>query len=581
MATNNVNLGSIDFDQIKTSLTEYLKTQDVLKDYNFEGSVIQSIVNLLSYNTLYYAMYSNMLANEMFLDTAQREESIVSLLKPLGVSIPTRTSSRVTIKVGGLSFLPKYSQFVGKNSSGVNYNFYTLEDYSEVVVGSDFIDNIILVEAKQLISNKNISNLINYTNQTYFIGDNNIDISTLIVEVDKGDGIYQRWNKLDNIGDSTENLNQNIYFVERFDTGFEIQFGIENSLGNSISENYNTRITYAISSGSAANEIVNYQYPDDNTTTIEIYSESSGGLNSPDLDYYKFIAPKFFAAQNRAITKDDFLAISMEYLKNKGFDVSKDNFSVYGGDEVSPPKYGRVFIATDAIPDGIINELVAYLKTKCAITILPEYVLSNNDNLTYDVELKFMTNGLSNTERQRIISNIRSYLNENYSIINKYNIIFKLSQIETSIRNNFSEIRSANVLLKFNKLYANTTGGISINLENTFNIQFGIEKAVTKPFLDKNGRIVQLRARLDNNQNIDSMINLKTYVLNLSNEYSYNSSLNYGNINIKKGILQISDIAAGSVEVDVDFNDNFNDNTFTTSQNTKFSILPNRIIDLE
>jgi len=577
MATNNVNLGSIDFDQIKNSLTEYLKTQDVLKDYNFEGSALQSIVNLLSYNTLYYAMYSNMLANEMFLDTAQREESIVSLLKPLGVSIPTRTSSRVNIKLGGTAFLQKYSQFVGKNSSGVNYNFYTFDDYSEVDVGSDFIDNIVLIEAKQLISNKDISDLINYTNQTYFIGDINIDISTLVVEVDTGDGVYKRWTKLDNIGDSTENLSQNIYFIERFDTGFEIQFGVENSLGNSILENYNTRITYAISSGSAANQIVNFQYPDDPTATIEIFVESYGGLNSPDLDYYKFIAPKFFAAQNRAITKDDFLVISMEYLKNKGYDVSKDNFTVFGGDEVSPPKYGRVFIATDAIPDGIINELVAFLKTKCAITILPEYVLSNNDNLSYDVELKFVSGFTSKTDRQRIISNIRSFLNQNYTILNKYNISFDLVEIQNALQNNFPEIRSAQVILRFNKLYGNASDGININLENRFNIQLGIEKAVTKPFADKSGRTVQLRAKLDNLQQADSLIKLKTYVLNSSNEYSYNSALNYGNINIKKGILQINSVPLSSVEVDIDFSVN----KFITSQNTKFSIIPNRIIDLE
>lgn len=577
MANNNVNLGSIDFDQIKSSLTEYLKTQDVLKDYNFEGSVIQSLINLLSYNTLYYAMYSNMLANEMFLDTAQREESIVSLLKPLGVSIPTRTSSRVSIRLGGISFLPKYSQFVGKNSSGVNYNFYTLEDYSEVLSGSDFIDNIVLVEAKQLISNKDISNLINYTNQTYFIGDTNIDISTLIVEVDKGDGVYQRWSKLDNIGDSTENLSQNIYFIERFDTGFEIQFGIENSLGNTILESYNTRITYAVSSGSVANQIVTFQYPQDNTATIEIYSESTGGSNSPDLDYYKFIAPKFFAAQNRAITKDDFLAISVEYLKSKGYDVTKDNFTVFGGDEVSPPKYGRVFIATDAIPDGIINELVAYLKSKCAITILPEYVLSNSDSLSYDVELKFNSGITSKTDKQRIISNIRSYLNENFTILNKYNITFKVDDVQSEIQTNFSDVRSAQVLLKFNKLYTNASDGVNINLENRFNIQLGIEKAITRPFTDKSGRTVQLRARLDNIQNVDSLINLRTYVLNASNDYSYNSSLNYGKINIKRGIIQINAIALDSVEIDVDFGVS----NFTTSQNTKFSIIPNRIIDLE
>ena len=103
MSNNQVNLGKLEFEQIKDGLIEYMKSQTLLKDYNFKGSIMNSVIDLLAYNTYYYALYSNMLANEIFLDTAQREESLVSLTKPLGVTIPTRTSARANIRIGGAS----------------------------------------------------------------------------------------------------------------------------------------------------------------------------------------------------------------------------------------------------------------------------------------------------------------------------------------------------------------------------------------------------------------------------------------------------------------------------------------------
>jgi hypothetical protein len=574
--SNNINLGSISYEQIKNSLTEFLKTQDTLKDYNFEGSVLQSIVSLLSYNTMYYAFYSNMLANEMFLDSAQREESIISLLKPLGVTVPTRTSARAKVKMGGSPNIPQFAQFSGKNDSGIIYNFYTLQDYAADVNADDFIDNILIVEGRQLVKHKIITNLIDYTNQTYFIADNTVDISTLIVEIDEGDGVWRQWTLLDNIGDSTENLSQTSYFVERFETGFEIQFGKENSLGNEVLDSYNTRISYLTSNGTAANNIVNFEYVEETSNNIELIQTSSGGLNGPDIDYLKFIGPKFFAAQNRAITKNDFLAISTVYLRNKGFDVSKDNFSIFGGDELFPPKYGRVFIATDSIPTSDVLDLISYLKTKCAVTILPEYVQSTSDNLTYDVQLKFNPEITSSSTKQRIISNIKNYLISNYSIISKYNITFDIAQIKTNILNNFSNVRSVDVIMNYNKIYTDaSTTGVTINLENEFNILVGSTKSVTEPFLDKNGRTVQLRATITNTNELDTFVQLKTFVRSATGSYNYNSSLNYGRINVKKGILEIYNIASGNIQVDL----NFINDKFITSQNTKFTILSNKVIE--
>jgi len=568
--SNNINLGSIDYEQIKDSLTEFLKKQDVLKDYNFEGSVLQSLVSLLSYNTLYYAFYSNMLSNEMFLDSAQREQSIISLVKPLGITVPSRTSARAKVRTGGLEILPQFSQFSGKNESGIIYNFYALENYSED--NDNFINNIVLVEGKQLIQHRSIKSLIDYTNQTYFIPDNTIDISTLIVEVDEGDGVYKKWILSDNIGDSTENLSQNIYFIERYETGFEIQFGKENSLGNEIIDTYNTRISYLISSGSAANNVVNFEYVPDTNVIVELIEQANGGLNGPDLDYLKFIAPKFFAAQNRAITKDDFLALSTVYLRNKGYDVTKDNFSIFGGDQLFPPQYGRVFIATDVIPRTDILDLVAHLKTKCALTILPEYVDSNQDTIFFDLDIKFKSTVLE-SEKQFLIANIKNYITNTYNILNKYNIDFKGDIIESDLQRTFDGISSITLKLYYNSIKSN--GEININLENPLDFNVGESKNVCEQFTNINNNIINLKVNITSSEDLSKLINLKTYVLTNGTPI-FNSSLKYGKINVNQGILQISNIYSGSINITLPLKNK----SFISSTNTKFSILLNKIVEL-
>jgi len=580
MSNNQINLGKIDYDQISTSLTNFLKNQEVLKDYNFRGSVIQSVISLLAYNTLYYALYSNMLANEMFLDTAQREESVVSLLKPLGILVPTKTSARVRINLGGVSALNRYEQFYGKNNDGVIYNFYNIESYTDQQNSDDFIPNVVLVEGKELVKDREITGLFNYETQTYFIANREVDVSTILVEVDSGDGIFKEWIRSSNIGSSTETLSQNIYFIERFDNGFELQFGKDNSLGNSILENYRIRISYLVSSGAAANDIIVFTktniLPGQNVTIVVLDGDASnGGLDTPNLDYYKFIGPKYFASQNRAVTKDDFLVISTEYLKAKGYDVTKDNFNIYGGDEIFPPKYGRVFIATDAIQTPDILDLVAYLKTKCTLTILPEYVSSNTETIPYNTRVTFKNNNLTSFEKRLILTNIRNYLIQNYSFINSYNINF--SGAESDILVKYPELQSCEITLKFIKQFNNTPqSGIIVNLENELNIVAGIEVNITDPFVDSLGNTVLLRAYAETNNDRNNLKKLRVYVRNSSGVYVINSNLNYGFINIVKGFIQINNITPNPFLLTVELK---NPN-FTSSTNTRFSIVPDTVLEL-
>ena len=111
-----IQLGNLDFDSIKQSIIDYLKTQDTLKDYDYEGSVAQVLLDILAYNTMYYGYYANMTANEIFMDTAQKESSLISLVKPLGYVVPGKTSARSTVKVRGANSnegVPKYTKFSG------------------------------------------------------------------------------------------------------------------------------------------------------------------------------------------------------------------------------------------------------------------------------------------------------------------------------------------------------------------------------------------------------------------------------------------------------------------------------------
>jgi hypothetical protein len=570
MANNiELNLGSLDYEDIKLNLRNFLQNQDILKDYNFNGSVINSVISLLAYNTLYYSIYSNMLANEMFLDSAQREESVISLLKPLGVKIPTRTSAMAIIETGGLAAIDKYTLFVGTNSSGINYNFYTLEDYVEAEEGSEFITNIKLYEAKQLIREFEITSAFNYEDQSYFIGNTQIDIETLVVEVDDGSGAWITWTEIDNIGESTENLQQTIYFVERFDTGFEIQFGKENLLGNTIENTYRIRISYLVSSGSAANNIVAFS-TDLLESQINVIQPSTGGRNSPDLEYYKFIGPKFFAAQNRAVTKNDFLAISSEYLKSKGYDVSQNNFNVFGGEELFPPKYGRVFVTSDSLPREDILDLVANLKTKCTLSILPEFVESTSRSIFYDIDLVPRNNNLTDSQKTNLIRRVRSYLTREFSYVSSYNI--ELSNVTEGINETFSsEISDSTINIKFDGTVTANTPSTVLSFENEFGFNVGLT-TITEKFTDIFSNIVNLKVFVASNQELDTFIDLRVYEDYPLGEY-YNANKNFGRINIKRGILELYNISNLPVLINLNFKNPF----FYSSTNVKYTIAPDNI----
>jgi len=401
---NNINISDLTFEGIRDSLIEYMKSQETFKDYNFEGSGIRTIIDLLAYNTFYYGYYSNMIANEMFLDTAKLENSMISLTKPLGYVVAKYKSARATIKMSRLnssaSEISAFSVFRSTNSAGRPYFFYNIQsipisenNLSPGLYETDYFD---VYEGKGSIVRQLVN--VDLTTQNFTIEGTDIDPRTLVIEVGdiEGNNLVQ-WQSYYLNPETAVGPNTEVFFVERLKNGYKINFGkyssndiTSMSTGKLITNQDTVYVSYLLSSGANANNLSTMTFVSDSrrrsittgSTVLEVSIPSRGGVSDPDLDEIRFFAPKTFARQNRLVTKNDYYAILNELGYGSG-ESPEFTYKVFGGEEANPPCYGRVFVSImDLNPSDVsdfskrneINEILSVLKTKSVISILPEYL---------------------------------------------------------------------------------------------------------------------------------------------------------------------------------------------------------------
>ena len=457
--TTTPDLTLLNFSDIKTSLTDYLKNQSVFSGYNFEGSTIQTLIDLLSYNTYYYAFYSNMMSSEVFLDSAQSINSIISLVKPLGYTVPGMKSSTSSITVD--AEVPAYTKFNGVFGNGVYYYFYNKEKLAPETV-STITEGILTFKS-------DISNSINLTNQTYMLDETDVDISTIRIYVTPSSGTETEWTNVNRF----PNNNEMVFYVERDGDIFTIQFGKENTLGKSILQTDTVTITYLTSSGTSANGINSFSSSVGNITSK---TTSVGGNDGPDINSIKFAAPKIFSSQDRAVTKNDYYGLLTE---NSMFDSAND-FIVYGGDELYPPKYGRVFVSYDnTITDApTVTDIISFLKNKNTLTIIPEYTIPKKIDIGITIQIVWKSNA-TQTDKNTTKTGIQSMFSTQYQYdtptVYKFNNKFSYAEFRESVMNTYSNFIS-------NFIFLNTTFTTQINklsninefsLENDININFG------------------------------------------------------------------------------------------------------------
>lgn len=489
MSTNitPTTLGNLEFTDIKKSLTEFLKTQSVFSGYNFNGSAIQSMIDLMAYNTFYYAYYANMINAEAFLDSAQREDSMISLCKPLGFAVPSRSSASALIQVSALpnnDTIPAGFRFISTNSNGVPFSFYTLSDIPVVQNGTEPFR---VFEASRYVEFDAIPTF-DFNNQRISIAADGFDLSTIQVTVteriDETTNLTQIWTPVQNIG-YTSRVDENIYFVERTSTGFSIVFGSANSVGRSIDDSIQRIIVrYLITNGSAANGLVLFSNVLGGIVSL-VSPETSGGRDSPDLDEVRFLAPKWFAAQERAVTVNDYKAL----LLQSGFFNNQFEFNVYGGQDLKPPKYGRVFITSNLQPtDQKISDMINFLKERSVVTILPEYATAKALSVYADFSFGLGI-GTPNTDSKRssLLSTVKSLFQTNFGKVAQFNVNFSASDfVELLRRQDNSEIKTLIISPENFDIYVkeslSSNTDYNFNLENQLYLPLNTRISITEPF---------------------------------------------------------------------------------------------------
>jgi hypothetical protein len=486
-ANSSVQFTELDFDNIKTNLKTFLQSQDTLKDYNYEGSALSVLLDVLAYNTQYQAFYLNQVGNEMFLDSALQRSSVVSHAKllnyvPKSAIAPSATVNVTVNQVTDASLtMPAYTNFLSESIDGVNYNFLTADETTvNVVANTASFNNIVIKEGTHATSTFTVDSSTNPT-YTFKIPNANVDTTTLHVTVQQSisNTAYTVYNAASNY--LTLGPTDNVYFLQEGLTGYyEIYFG-DGGLGNKLIDGNVVKVSYIVTNGTAAASANSFVLMDSisgysNTITNSVTSASQGGAKE-SIDSIKYQAPKSFSAQNRAVSKNDYITL----INQNNLGIKFDAVSVWGGEENTPPVYGQVFVAlkpqgayslTQTQKQRIITDVI---KPVSVLTVTPTIVDPDYTYIQLTVNVYYdpaKTNQTSSQIQSGVSSAISSFasktLNTFNSTFNAYDLLSSIQSYDQSI------ITSEYVIQLQKKFFPNLTDSITYNLNYNTSLEKGI-----------------------------------------------------------------------------------------------------------
>ena len=454
--TNKLKITELDFDNIKTALKSYLEGQDDFKDYNFDGSAMSILLDVLAYNTHYNGFYTNMLASEMFLDSATLRSSIVSLAKHLGYTPSSRRGAFVELDLvftGATSeiTIPKNAKFTSKIGSD-NYTFLATQARTAKLDVNDGLYKALNVEAKEGVAFGISYSVKGTTNEIFEIPNENIDISTLNVAV-AGD-VYVR---ADDITEVT--ATSKIYFLQEGNQNkYEIYFG-DGFIGKKPNVNDLVEITYSASQlGSDGNGATKFSVAEtlSGATSVAVTlapgeTRSSGGAERETTSSIRNQAPKQYGLQKRIVTANDYKT----RLENDYNIV--DSVRVWGGEENNPPKYGTVFVCIKPKTGFVLSNLEKQrigediLKKRNIVTVTPEFVDPNYLFIIIDAKIAYDPRKTTRTAEQ-IKSLARSaILNYSTTSLGKFDQYFRYSKLMRIIDDSELGITNSNMTIAMKK----------------------------------------------------------------------------------------------------------------------------------
>ena len=564
-----VNFSNLDFAQIKTTLKEYLKANSNFTDYDFEGSNLSSIIDVLAYNTYITSYNANMITNEVFIDSATLRENVVSLARNIGYVPRSRkaATSSISFFVDCSGVIPTPATLTLKRGpiassegafGGQSFIFSILEDITVPVNdGIAYFDDIIISEGTLLTSNFTYSG--RNPNQKFILPNSGIDTALISVTV-KGNQqstTSTKYTTQDSLLDIKSD--SKVYYLQEIENErYEIFFG-DGIFGKKLEEGNYITINYISCNGDSANGVNQFQFSgkltyirNSNeytvTTGISLLTTgitAQGGEVIESVDSVKKFAPRIYASQNRALTANDY-----ETLIPSKIYPETESISVFGGEELVPPQYGKVFISIkprtgDFLPNLIKENIKMRLKKYAVAGIVPEILDLKYLYIEVDSKVYYNSNMAPSAEYVSTLVQENTKKYSESTELNRYGARFKYSKF-LSIIDDSNEAVTSNIttvqMRRDLRVALNSFAEYQIGFGNEFYIKsmdgYNIKSSAFK--VTDTTDDVYLSDIPNTNRETGSL-----FLFTLPDVGSTNPTIikrNVGNINYKKGIITINPI---------------------------------------
>ena len=556
VSKERLNVTSLDFDEIKTNLKTFLQSQPDLADYDFEGSALSTIIDVLAYNTFYNSFNANVNMNEIFLDTAQVRNNVVSHSKSLGYVPRSITSSFAEIDVtvnapagtpASLN-MPRGTTFQ-TTIDGRNFSFVNLE--AQTIVPTAGIYKFPAVKVNQgTIRTQSFIVDNTSTAQKYVIPDTNIDTATLIVKVKTNatSTDFDIYTLVTNIVDVSGTTNA--YFLqEGLDGQFEIYFG-DDVFGRRLTAGNIVEIEYLVTDGADANNATVFKLTGNvsgNTNaTINLVSKAGGGSAAETTESIKFNAPLSFLSQNRVVTADDYKAI----VKNNY--TNTESISVWGGEEQAVPEYGKVFLSIKPKNAETLTETQkqfikdSILKTKNLVSITPEIIDPDFSYIKLEVFFKYDPNLTSLTAGELKNAVIATITNYNDTNLKKFDGVFRASQVTTAIDATNPAILNTIMRVNVQKRLTPTIGS-ALKYELSFSSPFSANISIGESVIDSSEFILNgFNHKMQDIATDDTNIR-KVQFYRIANNQKIITTEDAGTVDIAQGLVTLASFNPESV----------------------------------
>ena len=564
-----VNFSNLDFNQIKTTLKDYLRSSSNFTDYDFEGSNLSTILDVLAYNTYITSYNANMVANEVFIDSATLRENVVALARNIGYVPRSRKASTATISffIDTTDISPTPSSLTlrkGPVASTIgsfgnqSFIFSILEDITVPVVNNIAnFENVRIYEGTRLTSNFTFSS--NNLNQRFILPNSGIDtdLISVIVKNNEQSTISVKYSLQDSLFDI--NNESKVFFIQEIeDERYEIIFG-DGIFGKKLEEGNFIEVGYIISNGDSANGVSQFTFAgrityNRNSVEYTVTSGisllttgliSSGGENIETVESIKKYAPRIYASQNRALTTNDY-----ETLIPSKIYPETESISVFGGEELIPPQYGKVFISIkprfgDFLPNLIKENIKTKLKKYAVAGIVPEILDLKYLFIEINSKIYYNTNLAPNAEFvSSIIQNNANQYAESTEL-NRYGARFKYSKFLKIIDDSHESVTSNITTIQMRidlRVVLNTFAEYQIGFGNEFHIKSmdGYNIKTSSFRVSDIQQDVYLSDVPDTNRETGSL-----FLFTVPSVNSTTSTVvrrNVGNINYKNGIITLNPI---------------------------------------